>query len=138
MIIHVRAKLDEAINVDNNYAIDFRFERVGLDIARAAFLINAKRKLQLLPPVKNIIAIPKYCQTLKPKETCTICYSDEYTEKNYMIETCCGHKFHLQCMHNWFDQSNTCPMCRTEVDEFDVDVKRLTDDEFVDFIAQQY
>ena len=54
-----------------------------------------------------------------------------------MIETICGHKFHLNCMHNWFDQSNTCPMCRTEVDEFDVDVQRLTDDEFVDFIALQ-
>ena len=86
MIIHVKAKLDEAINVDNNYAIDFRFDRVSLDIARAAFLINAKRKLQLLPPVTKIIAIPKYCQTLKPKEPCSICYSDEYTEKKNLYD----------------------------------------------------
>lgn len=137
MLIHVYAKIDEAINVDNNYTIDFRFDRVGLNIAKAAFLINARRKLQLLPPVSKIISIPKYCQTLKPKEICPICYSDEYSEKNYMVETICGHKFHVKCMHNWFDQTNTCPMCRTPVDEYDVDVHQLTDDEFVDFIALQ-
>ena len=51
-IIHGKEKLDEAINNDNNYAMDFTFERVGLDISKAAFLISAKRKLQLLPPVK--------------------------------------------------------------------------------------
>ena len=137
MIIDVKSKIDEAINVDNNYAVDFRFDRVGLDIARAAFLINAKRKLQLLPPVSKIISIPRYRETLKPKEICPICYSEEYSEKNYMVETICGHKFHVKCMHNWFDETNTCPMCRTAVDEYDVDVHRLTDDEFVDFIAIQ-
>ena len=56
-----------------------------------------------------------------------------------MVETKCGHRFLVKCMHNWFDEANTCPMCRASIDEHDdVDIRRLSDDAFIEFIAQQY
>jgi len=33
---------------------------------------------------------------------------------NKYITTNCGHNFHAECLNDWLEKHNNCPMCRTE------------------------
>ena len=46
-----------------------------------------------------------------PMALCTICMTDLNDHK--VDQLYCGHSFHCDCIHMWFEQSDTCPMCRT-------------------------
>ena len=47
----------------------------------------------------------------KPIFTCCICLDD--TKKN--IKTLlCRHKYHKECIEEWFTKEETCPLCRDE------------------------
>ena len=43
-------------------------------------------------------------------EGCPICFDD----KNEMTTLPCGHVFCLDCMLTWFDQTISCPLCRSD------------------------
>ena len=33
-----------------------------------------------------------------------------------IVKLCeCNHEFHVNCLKRWFEQTNTCPLCRTEI-----------------------
>ncbi|AYV81187.1 MAG: putative E3 ubiquitin-protein ligase-like protein [Harvfovirus sp.] len=42
---------------------------------------------------------------------CPICYG-ELEEMTKLVVFLCGHYFHPKCITTWFDQEDTCPMCR--------------------------
>ena len=48
-------------------------------------------------------------------ETCAICLDDITNNDYYQMEKC-GHIFHKKCILKWFSKSNTCPCCRSNVD----------------------
>jgi len=50
------------------------------------------------------------------KDMCAICLMD-YTEEEMLRELPCGHRFHVQCVDQWFRSSNSlsCPMCKARV-----------------------
>lgn len=44
---------------------------------------------------------------------CSIC-TDELGGDNVCTLSECGHRFHAQCIVNWFRLKRSCPMCRCE------------------------
>ena len=47
----------------------------------------------------------------QPLFTCSICLDDSTENVKTLL---CGHKFHKDCIEEWFDREETCPMCRIE------------------------
>lgn len=48
------------------------------------------------------------------EEDCPICL-EEYTEENPKMLTKCEHHFHLCCILEWMERSDSCPVCDQEV-----------------------
>ncbi|KAF9596067.1 hypothetical protein IFM89_007120 [Coptis chinensis] len=44
------------------------------------------------------------------EDVCPTCL-DEYTPENPKIITRCSHHFHLGCIYEWMERSETCPLC---------------------------
>ncbi|CAN8233009.1 unnamed protein product [Cochlearia groenlandica] len=44
------------------------------------------------------------------EDICPTCL-DDYTEENPKIITKCNHHFHLSCIYEWMERSETCPVC---------------------------
>ncbi|KAK9143804.1 hypothetical protein Syun_013204 [Stephania yunnanensis] len=49
----------------------------------------------------------------KEEEDCPICL-EEYDVENPRIVTKCDHHFHLSCILEWMERSDTCPVCDQE------------------------
>ncbi|KAK9707149.1 hypothetical protein RND81_07G176000 [Saponaria officinalis] len=65
-------------------------------------------KNHLLPKFNNNF----YEDLLLPDERdeCPTCL-EEYDAENPKIITECSHHFHLSCIYDWMERSNTCPVC---------------------------
>ncbi|GKB65697.1 probable E3 ubiquitin-protein ligase RHB1A [Tanacetum coccineum] len=48
-------------------------------------------------------------------EECPTCF-EEYDEENPKIVTKCEHHFHLSCILEWMERSDTCPVCDQEME----------------------
>ena len=48
-------------------------------------------------------------------ENCPICFNDDHSKSNYMVETICKHKFHDNCLNKWLIEKPTCPCCRNSL-----------------------
>ena len=46
-------------------------------------------------------------------EICSICLDPIF--KNVKVD--CGHKYCQQCIFNWMYENNTCPLCRTPIED---------------------
>ncbi|XP_054802427.1 E3 ubiquitin-protein ligase At3g02290-like isoform X2 [Prosopis cineraria] len=44
------------------------------------------------------------------EDVCPTCL-EEYTEENPRILTKCSHHFHLSCIYEWMERSESCPVC---------------------------
>ncbi|XP_076956789.1 E3 ubiquitin-protein ligase At3g02290-like [Bidens hawaiensis] len=51
-----------------------------------------------------------YEQSSDNEDVCPTCL-DDYTLENPKIVTQCSHHFHLGCIYEWMERSETCPMC---------------------------
>ncbi|KAJ9549442.1 hypothetical protein OSB04_021985 [Centaurea solstitialis] len=51
-----------------------------------------------------------YEQSSENEDVCPTCL-EEYTLENPKIVTQCAHHFHLGCIYEWMERSDTCPMC---------------------------
>lgn len=49
------------------------------------------------------------------EDVCPTCL-DEYTPENPKITTRCSHHFHLGCIYEWLERSESCPMCGKEME----------------------
>lgn len=47
---------------------------------------------------------------LDDDDMCPTCL-EPYCEDNPKVVTKCGHHFHLPCIYEWMERSETCPMC---------------------------
>ena len=45
---------------------------------------------------------------------CVICMKN-ITYKNELKGLPCKHKYHKECIHNWLQHNNTCPICREKI-----------------------
>ncbi|KAL4858217.1 E3 ubiquitin-protein ligase [Chlorella vulgaris] len=48
--------------------------------------------------------------TQDDEDVCPTCL-DPYTEHNPKVLTRCSHHFHLPCLYEWLERSETCPVC---------------------------
>nr|GEY28649.1 probable E3 ubiquitin-protein ligase RHB1A [Tanacetum cinerariifolium] len=55
---------------------------------------------------------------IEDEDVCPTCF-EEYDADNPKIVTKCNHQFHLSCILEWNERSDTCPICSQEMD-FDV------------------
>ncbi|KAK1364328.1 putative E3 ubiquitin-protein ligase RHB1A [Heracleum sosnowskyi] len=49
------------------------------------------------------------------EDICPTCFED-YDSENPKIITKCNHDFHLSCILEWMERSDTCPICDQEMD----------------------
>ncbi|XP_065215384.1 E3 ubiquitin-protein ligase TRAIP-like isoform X2 [Planococcus citri] len=59
--------------------------------------------------------------------SCTICQEFLFTGEDNepaISSTSCGHVYHSNCLFQWMERSETCPHCRTDLDQDD-DVFKL-------------
>ncbi|GLT46585.1 hypothetical protein SLA2020_203290 [Shorea laevis] len=52
--------------------------------------------------------------TTEEEDACPICL-DEYDSENPKLITKCEHHFHLSCILEWMERSDTCPICDQEM-----------------------
>ncbi|XP_020587867.1 E3 ubiquitin-protein ligase At3g02290-like [Phalaenopsis equestris] len=53
--------------------------------------------------------------SLEDEDVCPICL-DEYNPENPKIDTKCSHYYHLSCMYEWMERSDSCPICGKEME----------------------
>ncbi|PWA72617.1 Zinc finger, RING/FYVE/PHD-type [Artemisia annua] len=63
----------------------------------------------------EIEEIKKSNTTFIAPEECPTCF-EEYDEENPKIITKCEHHFHLSCILEWMERSDTCPVCDQEME----------------------
>ncbi|XP_008804068.2 E3 ubiquitin-protein ligase RNF43-like [Phoenix dactylifera] len=56
-------------------------------------------------------------------ETCSICL-ESFQAGSVIGIPQCGHRYHWDCITQWYDRANTCPLCRRYVLE-NADVRRV-------------
>ncbi|KAK4758127.1 hypothetical protein SAY87_019428 [Trapa incisa] len=49
------------------------------------------------------------------EDVCPTCL-EEYTSENPKITTRCSHHFHLSCIYEWMERSESCPICGKEME----------------------
>ncbi|KAK2634753.1 hypothetical protein Ddye_029545 [Dipteronia dyeriana] len=62
------------------------------------------------------VAYGAYMQTsAEDEDVCPTCL-DDYTSENPKIVTRCSHHFHLGCIYEWLERSESCPICGKEME----------------------
>lgn len=64
-------------------------------------------------PQKHIIKIKEYKlnEDLDKSDNCSICLENYYKD-NIINALKCGHKYHKDCIDDWINDNNNCPLCR--------------------------
>ncbi|XP_058102851.1 E3 ubiquitin-protein ligase At3g02290-like isoform X2 [Magnolia sinica] len=55
-----------------------------------------------------------YILSSEDEDVCPTCL-DEYTPENPKIMTRCSHHFHLSCIYEWMERSESCPLCGKDI-----------------------
>ncbi|RDX76119.1 putative E3 ubiquitin-protein ligase RHB1A, partial [Mucuna pruriens] len=69
--------------------------------------------LELDSAVDSEIDLPKSAKPfilVEEEDACPICL-EEYDAENPKLSTKCDHHFHLACILEWMERSETCPVC---------------------------
>ncbi|XP_057436172.1 E3 ubiquitin-protein ligase At3g02290-like [Lotus japonicus] len=56
-----------------------------------------------------------YGSSSEDEDVCPTCL-EEYTEENPRIMTKCSHHYHLGCIYEWMERSDSCPVCGKVMD----------------------
>ncbi|KAL0918798.1 hypothetical protein M5K25_010834 [Dendrobium thyrsiflorum] len=54
-------------------------------------------------------------KNLEDEDVCPTCL-EEYNPENPKIKTECSHHFHLSCIYEWMERSDSCPICGKEME----------------------
>ncbi|CAK77882.1 unnamed protein product (macronuclear) [Paramecium tetraurelia] len=74
-----------------------------------------KISLDVLDKYMPIKPVPKHQLT----ETCCVCLV-QFLKRDQTRETPCKHYFHTNCLRDWTKKNTTCPVCRQELGEADI------------------
>lgn len=72
--------------------------------------IQKMSKLNGLSAIQKRLCVEKLIKTEPTIDNCSICL-EQLTENVY--QTPCNHKYHLNCISTWFNNSSLCPYCRS-------------------------
>ena len=53
----------------------------------------------------------KLNEDLDKSDNCSICL-ENYNKDNIINVLKCGHKYHKDCIDDWINDNNNCPLCR--------------------------
>lgn len=77
-----------------------------------------KDSTQALPVLykkpKGVGSIESITILSEDEDNCPICL-EEYDSENPRIDTVCEHHFHLGCILEWMERSDSCPICDKEM-----------------------
>ncbi|KAH7548494.1 hypothetical protein JRO89_XS14G0142800 [Xanthoceras sorbifolium] len=80
----------------------------GVDAEENCKLVHSESSEKILA---TKVAYGAYMQTsVEDEDVCPTCL-DDYTPENPKIETRCSHHFHLGCIYEWLERSESCPIC---------------------------
>lgn len=104
---------------------DVAYPRAGLEDARLHRRIQSAEQITRLAEAKagDSPKVPKLGSGLKlaldDEDVCPTCL-EPYSDDNPKILTQCHHHFHLACIYEWLERSQTCPICSRQMsfDEF--------------------
>ncbi|XP_044493888.1 probable E3 ubiquitin-protein ligase RHB1A isoform X3 [Mangifera indica] len=68
----------------------------------------------LVSPRKSEVAKLNESMVAEEDDTCPICL-EEYDTENPKLITKCEHHFHLSCILEWKERSDSCPICDQEM-----------------------
>lgn len=72
----------------------------------------------LASPTKSDVEISRPCEfgelAAEEEDVCPICL-EEYDAENPKKVTNCEHDFHLSCLLEWMERSDSCPVCDKEM-----------------------
>ncbi|KAG7548790.1 Zinc finger RING-type [Arabidopsis suecica] len=71
--------------------------------------IDLESTEELDPKLSKAVFIP-----IEEEEDCPICL-EEYDIENPKLVAKCDHHFHLACILEWMERSETCPVCNKEM-----------------------
>lgn len=109
--------LEEVLQKPGNNVYNYMLHEIGYNVPVTGFLLAAHKCLKNVMDVEKYILPVKYMESDAQHENCSICFEDEYTKSNYMVETICKHKFHKDCLKKWLNEKETCPCCRNSLSE---------------------
>ncbi|KAI3449205.1 hypothetical protein Pfo_005870 [Paulownia fortunei] len=81
---------------------------------------NCKTQLGFLSPTPRKVELellksnPLIVSATDEEDVCPTCL-EEYDSENPKIMTKCNHHFHLSCILEWMERSDTCPICDQEM-----------------------
>jgi len=70
--------------------------------------LEKESEVELSKSVKPVIS------AIEEEDGCPICL-EEYDTENPKMTTKCDHHFHLACILEWMERSDTCPVCDKEM-----------------------
>uniref|UniRef100_A0A2P2K8D9 RING-type E3 ubiquitin transferase n=2 Tax=Rhizophora mucronata TaxID=61149 RepID=A0A2P2K8D9_RHIMU len=70
-----------------------------------------------LSSAKTTVGVGYIYSSSEDEDVCPTCL-EEYTSENPKIMTKCSHHFHLGCIYEWMERSDSCPVCGQAM-EFD-------------------
>ena len=80
--------------------------------------LNKGRMKEILEKIPIFDLSEKHCKKNEKGElefpTCSVCCSNfNLGDKTMLLP--CGHLFHPDCIRPWFNEHNSCPVCRFEL-----------------------
>jgi len=77
-------------------------------------------------PVSDSLRLPTFeiKSTARFTDPCTVCQEDFKTEE-WATKLPCSHVFHKNCIEPWFENNNSCPVCRYELPVDDPEMEQL-------------
>merc|ERR1712232_189241 len=76
--------------------------------------LNETALSRLPESIINAHILERLKRTSDGEACCAICHED-YEIGNSLLQLPCEHSFCSECGRQWLRQNNTCPICRTEV-----------------------
>ncbi|XP_011627807.1 E3 ubiquitin-protein ligase At3g02290 [Amborella trichopoda] len=71
---------------------------------------ESSKKQQLM----KVAGVAYVLSSSDDEDVCPTCL-EEYTTENPKITTQCSHHFHLGCIYEWMERSDSCPVCGKEM-----------------------
>ncbi|KAI4368544.1 hypothetical protein MLD38_017091 [Melastoma candidum] len=94
-------------------------EALGYDKKRNSVESEGEVKVVLLDSEKlsmrKVLGLSHLQPSSEDEDVCPTCL-EEYTTENPKIMTKCSHHFHLGCIYEWMERSESCPICGKEME----------------------
>ncbi|XP_019433500.1 PREDICTED: probable E3 ubiquitin-protein ligase RHC2A [Lupinus angustifolius] len=95
-----------------NLVLDIVVEKLYDDVVNM-MIEESAREVRTVPASKAAIESLKKVNLEKgmTKESCSVCL-EELIEEEEVLAMPCKHMYHQECITNWLQRCDTCPLCR--------------------------